>query len=324
MELATALTAAMTPIVRAIFLMMSAIHDGDVGDKKTWKCCHTNGATAESPSVTEAWLALQREGQGTPPVVEMHYRLGDTGDNIVRVKWVPTDNTHLVLILQHQNDTAVSREPVTISLCTECEPLKSSLLETTQWTAEAANAAVARLRPALFDHITRQQYRPYDSNSNNNSGDGNGAMSLRAEPPRQAVESRQEYIPAAPYVTEPQGVTQPMFAGTAPRPPGFRYGEGDLVPGGSLSPEGGSGGGMMLGPRAFHGGGVMPVRYDPMFPGDLPDGSGMRGRGRGRVFPGEPDPDNLAPPGGPAFQMGFGPGGARGFGGAGGGFIPPF
>ncbi|ESL07695.1 hypothetical protein TRSC58_04612 [Trypanosoma rangeli SC58] len=316
MELASALTAAMTPIVRAIFLMMSAIHGGDAGDKKTWKCCHTNGATAEAPSATETWLALQREGQGTPPLVEMHYRLGDTGNDIVRVKWVPTDNTHLVLILQYQNDTAVSREPVSISLCTECEPLESSLRETTQWTAEAANAAVARLRPALFDCITGQQDRPCGSNSNNDGGGGNGAMPLTADPPRQAVESRQEYISAAPYVTEPQDVSQPMFAGTGPRLPGFRYGEGDLVPGGSLCPEGAFGGGMMLGPRAFHGGGVMPVRYDPMFPGDAPGGSGMRGRGRGRVFPGEPDPDNLAPPGGPAFQ--------RGFGGAGGGFLPPF
>ncbi|RNF02006.1 uncharacterized protein Tco025E_08476 [Trypanosoma conorhini] len=330
MELAGALTAAKTPLARAIFLMMSAIHGGDAGDKKTWSCCYANRSTAASPSATEGWRTLQKEDGGATPVVEMHYRLGDTGDSMVKVKWVPMDDTHLVLILQNQNDPAVSRLPVSVSFCTEDEPLASGLCGTTQWTAETAQAAVARLRPALFDYITRQQDRSCLSNNNTGGGGGsggggeNGTTLSTAETQRQATESRQEYIPAAPCPPGPQGVTRPMFAGTGPRPPGFRYGEGDLVPGGSLSPGGIPGGGMMLDPSAFHGSGVMPARYDPMFPGDVPDGRGLRGPGGGRAFPGEPDPDNFTPPGGPAFRMGFGPGKAGGVGGVGGGVPPPF
>ncbi|EAN90477.1 hypothetical protein C3747_76g223 [Trypanosoma cruzi] len=327
MELANALTAAPTPIVRAIFLMMSAMHGGEAGDRKRWTCCHANGTTAENLSATEGWQTLRKESERTPSMVEMHYRVGDTGDNNVKVKWVPMDDTHLVLILQNESGTAELRQPVSISICTEEEPLVSYLRGSIEWTVEKAETAVTQLRPALYEIIEEQQQRSCSSNKNNNNngggGGGNETMGFTTQTQRQGYESRQEYIPDAPFLAEPRGVTKPLFAEMGPRPPGFRYGEGDLVPGGSLSPEGVSSGGMKLDPKAFHGTGAIPCRYDPMFPGDVPRGGGMWGPGPGRVFPGEPDPDNFAPPGNPAFRMGFGPGAAGGRGGFGGG-LPPF
>eukprot|EP00796_Vickermania_ingenoplastis_P008217 gene8217-5741_t len=100
-----------------------------------------------------------------------------------------------------------------------------------------------------------------------------------------------------------------VFGGGVLRPPGARYGDNDLLPGGGLDPAGSS----LINERNFHsymhslyggeapgsGGASLPrARYDPMFPGDHP-GFDMRVPGS-RVpdaFPGEPDNDILQPPG---------------------------
>ncbi|CAD2212850.1 hypothetical protein ADEAN_000026200 [Angomonas deanei] len=110
------------------------------------------------------------------------------------------------------------------------------------------------------------------------------------------------------------------FSNVTLRPPGERYGEADLLPGGSL----GTGGGMLLNERNFREtfdpqgrpqGDVVDgyARYDPMFPGETRPGLGggppMRPQ-RG-VFPGEPDNDLFLPPqGGPRQPFG-GPGGGQ-------------
>lgn len=128
------------------------------------------------------------------------------------------------------------------------------------------------------------------------------------------------------------------FAGVALRPPGSRYGDGDLVPGGSLD------GGMSMGPAGVrrmvepggygHGTGRPEdhIRFDPIFPGQPRPGlpshqprQPWNPHGPGSVFPGEPDPDHFTPfQGGPNQPFGgpgggqFGPGYGGGFGGPGG------
>ncbi|KPA81318.1 hypothetical protein ABB37_03718 [Leptomonas pyrrhocoris] len=138
------------------------------------------------------------------------------------------------------------------------------------------------------------------------------------------------------------------FAGVQLRPDGQRYGDADLVPGGSLEGSGGMlmnernfpvpGRGLQEGPSAAHRDGFGTAdgyaRFDPMFPGQVPvEGRGGRGGsfggGRGGPgsaprMPGEPDDDIFLPPGGRPGEPFGGPGGGQfgprqgGFGGRGG------
>ena len=74
-----------------------------------------------------------------------------------------------------------------------------------------------------------------------------------------------------------------------------RYGESDIAPPGSTGFLR-DGGGMIFGPRNefFRGGGASTfARYDPVFPGAARPPSGDP---RWSTFPGEPDPDHIAPP----------------------------
>lgn len=131
----------------------------------------------------------------------------------------------------------------------------------------------------------------------------------------------------------PASAPTSSFANIQIRPEGQRYGDADLVPGGSLSGNGG----MLMNERNFRGPGMPHVplrgpgegrpdlgsadgyaRFDPIFPGQMPPG---RGRGRFGVggswgqgapnLPGEPDNDLFLPPqGGPGEPFG-GPGGGQ-------------
>ncbi|KAG5464908.1 hypothetical protein LSCM4_00355 [Leishmania orientalis] len=131
----------------------------------------------------------------------------------------------------------------------------------------------------------------------------------------------------------PAAAPSSSFANVQMRPEGQRYGDADLVPGGSLSGNGG----MMMNERNFRGPGLSSApspapgdgqpgfgsadgyaRFDPMFPGQMPPGRGRGGlgvgggRGRGAPrLPGEPDNDLFLPPqGGPGEPFG-GPGGGQ-------------
>ncbi|KAG5490216.1 hypothetical protein JKF63_00335 [Porcisia hertigi] len=122
------------------------------------------------------------------------------------------------------------------------------------------------------------------------------------------------------------------FANVQMRPEGQRYGDADLVPGGSLSGNGG----MMMNERNFRGpgmpyaspcapGGGEPAlssadayaRFDPMFPGQVPPGRDRGGLGRGRwgqpapPLPGEPNNDLFCPPQGRPGEPFGGPGGGQ-------------
>lgn len=110
------------------------------------------------------------------------------------------------------------------------------------------------------------------------------------------------------------------------------YGQSDIIP------DGGAGmgipfGGSLVGQQNFNefvqplrsagvgssSGPTLPgVRYNPMFPGDTGQGGPLNGRAPGprfgqppNTFPGEPDNDMFAPPGGPpgfgAWHFGGGP-----------------
>ncbi|KAH9598124.1 hypothetical protein LSM04_004224 [Trypanosoma melophagium] len=318
MELASAVKAAPTPVVRAVLLMMAAVHNGP-GELKneTWTCCHSDGSSAGTFSETEGWKML-RECQGTPSTVEMHCRVNNTDVNAVKFKWVPMDDSHLVLIAQ-RTGTGISTQPVSISLSTKEEPLFSIMNGVTEWTEETAEDAVRRLRPALFNRLS-EQFPPKGNSSTTTTTSNTTKEQPHTHSEEEALEERQTVHLESKNET-PQRITptasQPLFAGIVPRLPGYRYGERDLLPGGSLPPPGSSDstGGMLLDPQSFQGGGAaLPhARYNPMFPGDIGPQRGIH-PGAARTFPGEPDPDLLLPPGGPGFGgLGFGPG--RGGGG---------
>ncbi|KEG12399.1 hypothetical protein DQ04_01741010 [Trypanosoma grayi] len=297
-EMVSAMTAASSPLARAVFLTMAAIQD------EAWTCCHGDGSPAGTLCAVEGWRAL-RASTTLPATVEVHYQVGGACDNIVKVKWVPMDDTHMMVIAQSR-DGSTSRQPVGVPLCTEEEPLASVMHGKTEWNAETLAAATRRLRPSLHDAFGIAQCV------------GTKGTVSAAQPPQEQQEPTNrpfECGPDRPHGSAPPAA-QSLFDGVAPRPPGYRYGEGDLVPGGSLAP----GSGMMLNTQAFRTGTLPQARYDPMFPGDVRGGR-MWGPGAGRTFPGEPDPDLFTPPGGPAFGSAFGPGMGRGGGGGG---MPPF
>lgn len=106
------------------------------------------------------------------------------------------------------------------------------------------------------------------------------------------------------------------FAQVSMRPEGCRYGDGDLIPGGSLQassamlanehtfpPRDASGGRRPLDAAPF-------ARYDPIFPGSTPQGGGLGRRAPfgAPLMPGEPDDDNLHPLQGRPWEAFGGPG----------------
>ncbi|CAJ1038194.1 hypothetical protein NXY56_007925 [Leishmania guyanensis] len=140
-------------------------------------------------------------------------------------------------------------------------------------------------------------------------------------------------VPGGVQRVAPAAAPTSSFANVQIRPEGQRYGDADLVPGGSLSGNGG----MVMNERNFRGPG-MPcasppapgeresdfrsadgyARFDPIFPGQMPPGrlrGGLGGGGRvgqgAPLQPGEPDNDLFLPPqGGPSDPFG-GPGGGQ-------------
>ncbi|ORC91399.1 uncharacterized protein TM35_000064040 [Trypanosoma theileri] len=317
MELVGAVKAASTPVVRAVLLMMAALHGGPEKSKKeTWTCCRSDGSPAATFSETEGWKTL-RECKGIPPTVEMQFHVDHTNDNAVKFKWVPMDDSHVVLIAQ-RTETGVSTQPVSISLSTGEEPLLSIMKNVSEWTTETAEDAVKRLRLALFNRLSAEFPSEGNGSSNTTNNNTNTAPPHR-ESEREVLEERdvvhrESNIAAPDRIPVPAG--ESLFAGIVPRLPGYRYGERDLLPGGGITPPVGnsnSAGGMFLGPQAFNNVDLPQARYNPMFPGDTGPYRGGRPQPM-RTFPGEPDPDLLLPPGGPAFGgLGFGPGrGGRG------------
>lgn len=317
MELVEALNATEVPIARAVFLMISAVQDADAGDNKTWSCCHPDRSPAASPGSTTGWRSL-RESPSGPAVIEVCYN--DGADSFLTVKWVPMDKTHLVMITQ-RSDRERSHQPLNTSFCIEDEPLASLALgqqtgsgasAAAMWTAESLGSALHRLRCLLQSAIGntgRGSEQNEKFSAAQDSDCGRELPSPRETQPRPLeLHCGGPAPPPSPPVPS-QGSL--LFAGVVPRPPGARYGEADLIPGGGGF---GMGGGMMLGREAFQGSHIVPARYNPMFPGDVPPRVRPPGR-YGSTFPGEPDPDNFLPPGGPAFSSSFGPGRMNGFGG---------
>ncbi|KAL7707437.1 hypothetical protein N2W54_007342 [Lotmaria passim] len=171
-----------------------------------------------------------------------------------------------------------------------------------------------------------------------------------SELPQEVRRVAPEDAPSSSLPTNTTAATG-TFANVQLRPEGQRYGDADLVPGGSLAGNGG----MMMNERNFprpgmgtqgdpygmpggRGPGGQPrfdgadgyARFDPMFPGQLPRGGG-RGNWSAPRVPGEPDDDNFFPPGGRPGEPFGGPGGGQfgprggnfgGWGGQGGGNSP--
>ncbi|KPI87371.1 hypothetical protein ABL78_3559 [Leptomonas seymouri] len=183
------------------------------------------------------------------------------------------------------------------------------------------------------------------------AGNGNAAKK-DATVPSELPEEMRRVAPSVSSDAPTSTSSTSAFASIRLRPEGQRYGDADLVPGGSLEGNGGMlmnernfprpGMGVQEDPHAMPGdgrGGLFGLpatgsandyaRFDPMFPGQMPPW-GRGGRGgpiggwRGGVvpaphMPGEPDDDNFFPPGGRPGEPFGGPGGGQ-FGPCQGGF----
>ncbi|KAG8348818.1 hypothetical protein ERJ75_001362100 [Trypanosoma vivax] len=299
MELLSDVGSAASPLGRAIRLLLLALHGSDAGGAgKTWACCAKDGSPAGSPSAVAAWQ-LFAEGREMPSIVEAQYSFGDGSAGLLKVKWVPMDDAHIVMASQYIC-AGVSSEPKSTAISVGEEPLLSALKISSEQVSDAE--AVLRHVRLLLDPIIQFHTHGRGATETAPSSSGNGAQG--EEVPNNTSGGARERA-ASPHAPVTRPTPGSLFAGVTLRPPGFRYGEGDLVPGGGCV---GGGSGMILNSNAFQGSFGPTPRYDPMFPGDRPRVGGIvHPPPPPTPFPGEPDHDHLRPPGGPASGFGLGP-----------------